>query len=303
MGTWGLELRVLRECMGFGFGKRNVEGEMILEFADAWNFVVANTWFEKNEGRPITYEIPGKCRTVIDYILIRKSERKLIRDVKVIWHEQCIPNHKLIICALDLKKGLNKRKMAFRKRCKVWKLRDDVTAGIFKERVQTRAALVVEKPAGVEDVWKNFKECLIEDSVEVCGETRGMRRYKESWWWNEKIAALVKEKQHLFKLLAPRTTSPGQYPLDNIPWTIPPEQYPLGQIPPGQYPPWIIAPWTISPGQCEVRVRVWVRAYYAGGYCPGGYYPGGILSGGYCPQNECYNEVPVYYLDHSRVRF
>ena len=25
---------------GFGFGKRNVEGEMILEFADAWNFVL-----------------------------------------------------------------------------------------------------------------------------------------------------------------------------------------------------------------------------------------------------------------------
>ena len=39
---------------GFGFGKRNVEGEMILEIADAWNFVVANTWFKKNEGRLIT---------------------------------------------------------------------------------------------------------------------------------------------------------------------------------------------------------------------------------------------------------
>ena len=28
-----------------------------------------------------------------------------------------------------------------------------------------------------------------------------MRRHKESWWWNEEIAALVKEKQRLFKLL------------------------------------------------------------------------------------------------------
>ena len=64
---------------GFGFGKRNVEGEMILEFADAWNFVVANTWFKKNEGRLITYEIPRKCRTVIDYFLIRKSDKKLIK--------------------------------------------------------------------------------------------------------------------------------------------------------------------------------------------------------------------------------
>ena len=36
---------------------------------------------------------------------------------------------------LDLKEGLNKSKMEFVKRCKVWNLRDDVTAGIFKERV------------------------------------------------------------------------------------------------------------------------------------------------------------------------
>ena len=80
-------------------------------------------------------------------------------------------------------------------------MRDDVTAGIFKEQLQTRAALVVENPAGVEDVWKNFKESLIEEAVEICGETRWMRRHKESWWWNEEIAALVKEKQRLFKLL------------------------------------------------------------------------------------------------------
>ena len=41
---------------GFVFGNRNVEDEMILEFADALNFVVANTWFKKYEGRLITYE-------------------------------------------------------------------------------------------------------------------------------------------------------------------------------------------------------------------------------------------------------
>ena len=42
--------------------------------------------------------------------------------------------------------------MEFVKRCKVWKLRDDVTAGIFKERVQTRATLVAEKSLGVRGV-------------------------------------------------------------------------------------------------------------------------------------------------------
>ena len=50
----------------------------------------------------------------------------------------------------------------------------------FRKQVQTRAALVVEKPTGIEEVWKNFKECLTEEAIEVCGETRGMRRHKES---------------------------------------------------------------------------------------------------------------------------
>ena len=93
-----------------GFGIRSVEGELILEIANALNFVVANTWFKKNEGKLITYET-DKCRTVIRYIIIRKSERKLIRYV--IRQEQCIPNHKLIICLLDLRKGLNRCKMDF----------------------------------------------------------------------------------------------------------------------------------------------------------------------------------------------
>ena len=47
--------------------------------------------------------------------------------------EQCILSHKLIICLVDLKDGLNKRKMEFVKRCKVWKLRDEVTAQVFSK--------------------------------------------------------------------------------------------------------------------------------------------------------------------------
>ena len=74
-----------------------MEGELILKFADALNFAVANTRFEKNEGKLITYENKA-CRTVVDYILVRKGERILTRDVKVVWKEACIPQHILLIC-------------------------------------------------------------------------------------------------------------------------------------------------------------------------------------------------------------
>ena len=67
MGMWGLELRVLRvyNVHGeFGFGNRNVKGEMILEFADALNFVVANTWFKGPSIKYVTLQGGGaliKC--------------------------------------------------------------------------------------------------------------------------------------------------------------------------------------------------------------------------------------------------
>ena len=77
---------------GFGFGKRNVEGEMILETADALNLAVLNTWFKKKEKRLFTYE-NGECRTVVDYILSRKSERKMVKDVKVV-RVECIKQHR-----------------------------------------------------------------------------------------------------------------------------------------------------------------------------------------------------------------
>ena len=82
--------------------------------------------------------------------------------------------------------------------CRVWRLRDD--AVIFEGRVQSRAALVVEKPAGVEDLWKNFRECLTGEAIGVCAETRRMGR-GESWWWNGEIAALVWERWRSFGLL------------------------------------------------------------------------------------------------------
>ena len=37
-------------------------------------------------------------------------------------YEECITQHKLLICVLDLKEKLVRSKVKFMKRCKVWKL-------------------------------------------------------------------------------------------------------------------------------------------------------------------------------------
>ena len=55
-----------------GFGKRNTEGERILDFALASDLVVGNTLFPKKESHLVTFS-SGDKRTQVDYVLYRKA--------------------------------------------------------------------------------------------------------------------------------------------------------------------------------------------------------------------------------------
>ena len=57
---------------GYSFGIRNVDGEMLLEFEDALNLAIVNTWFKKEVRMRITYET-NACKTVY-YFLLDKEE-------------------------------------------------------------------------------------------------------------------------------------------------------------------------------------------------------------------------------------
>ena len=67
---------------GHGYGLRNTEGERILEFAVAHDLVVSNTHFHKKDNHLITYHSGGNS-SQINYILVRKSDFKEVRNIKV----------------------------------------------------------------------------------------------------------------------------------------------------------------------------------------------------------------------------
>ena len=50
----------------------------------------------------------------------------------------------------------------------VWKLKQAETRAIFSERVQARADLIRKEFRDVEKVWKDLKECFLEEAVGVC---------------------------------------------------------------------------------------------------------------------------------------
>src|SRR5664279_5269080 len=49
-------------------------------------------------------------------------------------------------------------------------------------------------------VWCSLKECLLGVTDEVCGRTKGKQRHIQTWWWNDEVAKVIKEKQQLYRL-------------------------------------------------------------------------------------------------------
>ena len=57
---------------GYGVGKRNLEGRMILEFCLEKGLCVSNTWRKREEKRKVTFRI-GENETKIDFVLTKKE--------------------------------------------------------------------------------------------------------------------------------------------------------------------------------------------------------------------------------------
>nr|GEX20146.1 hypothetical protein [Tanacetum cinerariifolium] len=66
---------------GFGFGDRNEEGCMVLEFPTAHYLVVANSFFKKRDSHLITFQSGGH-NTQIDYLLVRRGDLKACKDCR-----------------------------------------------------------------------------------------------------------------------------------------------------------------------------------------------------------------------------
>ena len=92
---------------GHGFGVRYPEGTRIHDLCAAADLVVTNTHFTKSDSRLVTYRSGNSC-SQIDYILVRRTDLKLVWDVKVIGSEECVSQHKLLVSDLELNVSVSK---------------------------------------------------------------------------------------------------------------------------------------------------------------------------------------------------
>jgi hypothetical protein len=156
---------------------------------------VVNTWFRKDTGKKVTYESGGN-KSQIDYVLVRRPELSSVTDIKVIG-EECIQQHKLLVCIMEVRDRARSQKQKPVHRCRVWKLKDEVVRKRYAEEVHQ--LLAIEKGKGVENIWKGLKRGLLDTAEKVCGHTSGRAKRRETWWWNEEVAEVVKAKRALFR--------------------------------------------------------------------------------------------------------
>ncbi|KAK3518305.1 hypothetical protein QTP86_003737, partial [Hemibagrus guttatus] len=90
------------EVMGkFGVKERNLEGQMVVDFAKRMDMGVVNTFFQKREEHRVTYKSGGRS-TQVDYILCRRGNLKEISDCKVVVGESVARQHRMVVCRMTL---------------------------------------------------------------------------------------------------------------------------------------------------------------------------------------------------------
>ncbi|XP_070009627.1 uncharacterized protein [Nicotiana sylvestris] len=93
---------------GFGFGDRNGGGTSLLNFAKAFELVIANSSFPKREEHLVTFQ-SMVAKMQIDYLLLRRCDRGLYKDCKVIPGETLATQHRLLVMDVSIKIRRKKR--------------------------------------------------------------------------------------------------------------------------------------------------------------------------------------------------
>ena len=161
-----------------GLGERNEEGDRVVEFANTFDLVIANTWFTKTRNQLITFK-SGNSESQIDYILTNRRHLKDIINCKTIPGEAVVSQHRLVV--MDLRTRTKKKRQYRREnevKIKWWRLKDQAVADDYAKDVINNMG-DCEQPE-----WTIFSETVKAKGSEHCGVTTGGKsmQKRETWW-------------------------------------------------------------------------------------------------------------------------
>ena len=179
------------ECMGrHGLGKRNNEGQAVVDFAKRRELAITNTYFVKKLAHRVTYSSGGRSLQV-DYIMVRRQRIKEVVNTKVVVNKSVAKQHRIVVSAIIIWTKWRKAPKLV-KRIKWWKLKDSKVNNKFKMNVIESRIL-----SGQED-WQRIAEMIWSIARKELGETSGKvstAGRQETWWWNQEVQEKLKNKK------------------------------------------------------------------------------------------------------------
>ncbi|XP_075099017.1 uncharacterized protein LOC142175908 [Nicotiana tabacum] len=153
---------------GFGFGVWNEGGTSLLDLSKAFDLVLANSCFQKREEHLVTFRIKV-AKTQIDYLLLRRGDRGLCTNCKVILSECLSTQHRLLVMDLEIRR-IRKRSVYGQPKIKGGSL-TKVNAQELGEKLL--AMWACRSSGDVSSMRATIANCIMEVAREVLGVTKG----------------------------------------------------------------------------------------------------------------------------------
>lgn len=182
---------------------RNNNGKRLLDFCTTYDMIVANTFYQHRDIHKYTrVEANRGERSIIDYILVERQNRSMIRDVAVKRGYEINSDHYLVVAEIKSKqeengKHVQKEGRVHIETIKKYKLKDRRVAQKYEEKVSEEVGRVAEeaKRMSIEEIWEVFKAIILQSAKTTCGTYKSDNHRKQTAWWTEEIKQQVKVKK------------------------------------------------------------------------------------------------------------
>ncbi|XP_029174698.1 uncharacterized protein LOC114943274 [Nylanderia fulva] len=185
-----------------GLGESNERGDRLFEFCQETEMVVTNTWYKLPKRRLYTWKSPldggsnpEPVRNQIDYVLINKRFRNMVRSIKAYPGADIGSDHNPLVTDLTLRLKCVRSGTAS-KRIDVSKLRNIETRESATFDLNRKLSRIKEvNPTDVNTQWGEVKRALLETSEQ---HLKPSRHTKKKSWITDGIMDLM-ERRRLLK--------------------------------------------------------------------------------------------------------